>query len=127
MERIKSVLRLIGILLIPSAILVLSAAIWQNDDVIIQKFSLIGGWWEPEKLKLSSLLTWFLLSGAVLVLIFVLLFNNERKLYRELAELRRMKKENNVAANAKNEETEQPEQRKKTESRRTGKHDRKTE
>ncbi len=95
MERIKLVLRLIGILCFPIIIGFLSAILWQNNNILIDKFSLLGSWWELENLGLSSLLISFLLIGSALALGVVSIFINERKLYHKLAELKSYQQKKN--------------------------------
>ncbi len=92
MERLQSLLRLIGIFFIPASILLLAAIIWQNSSVMVGKFLLVGKWWYLEEVRLSSLLFCFTLLGAFVLICFGLLIASERKLNRKLDELYQIKK-----------------------------------
>ena len=97
MKSVKFVLHFIGILFFPFAIFVLSAVIWQNNDVLVEGFSLFGNLWKIERIALYQLLLVFLLAGAFLPLCLIFLLRSERRLFQALAKLRQLERQEKAA------------------------------
>ena len=93
MKSLKFILHFVGILFFPIVIFVLSAIIWQNNKVLVEGFALVGSLWKIERIALYQLLLVFLLVGAALPLCFMFLLRSERRLFKALAKLRQLERE----------------------------------
>ena len=98
MKSLKFILHFVGILFFPIVIFVLSAIIWQNNKVLVEGFALVGSLWKIERIALYQLLLVFLLVGAALPLCFMFLLRSERRLFKALAKLRQLEREEKGAA-----------------------------